>query len=290
MLYEPVCDTQGKGLGLRQANDEIHTLHDDLQELGRPLVETLSKLGLSLPSRGSLNNENVIPAQRRELNSSTLNAATLKTTAETRICWVQTLDEHLILDEVKRELKIFCFPSFCLLCQMASPETVIQRFLNEYEPSEFYDEQHPVASFFKEILESYKLLFAENEASRHHYRRTERRYLRKALGDKFDPYLDELCGLSKEGKSTSNQPRIHYTDEFPILGSRLEGLQEFIDRQPPRSGKTLWKDKRNMKDWWTFWAVIIFGSIGTIIGILQVVLAVLQIVWAIKSYNLTLEQ
>lgn len=125
MLYEPICDFQSFKFGLRKSNGDVQGLREK-QELSQPLIETLNSLGLSLPSLGSFGDE-TITTQRYELKTSTLNAETLKITGQIHIRWVQTMGEHLLFDEKKRELMLFCFPSFCLSCQSAPAETTIHR-------------------------------------------------------------------------------------------------------------------------------------------------------------------
>lgn len=42
----------------------------------------------------------------------------------------------------------------------------------------------------------------------------------------------------------------------------------------------IWRDKRNVEKWWTFWAVVLFGSIGVLLSLAQVALAGAQVYYA----------
>ena len=78
--------------------------------------------------------------------------------------------------------------------------------------------------------------------------------------------------------------------DFPIFAARLHILQEYVRNQPRSGMKAVWHDRKDMKDWYTFWAVIAFGSIGVVIGICQIVLQAVQTAWTIKAYNVSLNQ
>ena len=53
-------------------------------------------------------------------------------------------------------------------------------------------------------------------------------------------------------------------ERFPFFAARLRVLKGFIDQQEPSGVRQLWRDTRNKKEWYTFWAVIIIGGVGLI--------------------------
>ena len=66
-------------------------------------------------------------------------------------------------------------------------------------------------------------------------------------------------------------------DDFPLLGQRLVKLQEYNLRLQPSRLRDLWRDRRNPLTWYTFWIVLIFGSISIAIALLQLAVAVISI-------------
>ena len=66
-------------------------------------------------------------------------------------------------------------------------------------------------------------------------------------------------------------------DDFPLLGNRLMALQKFSLRQQPSRLRDLWRDRRNPLQWYTFWAVLLFGGISNIVAILQLLIGILQL-------------
>lgn len=72
-------------------------------------------------------------------------------------------------------------------------------------------------------------------------------------------------------------------DDFPLLGQRLAKLQEFTLRQQPSKLRDLWRDRRNPLQWYTFWAVLIFGGWSLLLGLLQLVVGIAQLVVAVRQ-------
>ena len=70
-------------------------------------------------------------------------------------------------------------------------------------------------------------------------------------------------------------------DDFPMFGQRLAKLQEFNLRQQPSKLRDLWRDRRNPLQWYTFWAVLIVGSLSLILTLFQLIVAVAQLIIAL---------
>jgi hypothetical protein len=133
-----------------------------------------------------------------------------------------------------------------------------------------------------ELMLSYNLLFASTRASRRHFRIKERRRCRSKIGV-TDPFLDRLCTerlckllpVDKAGR-----PRFSTSEDFPVFGTRLSAIQSFMLNHEPKSVWYLWKDGRSLEKITTFHAVIIFGTLGVIIAVIQTVLSGLQLHYA----------
>lgn len=82
-----------------------------------------------------------------------------------------------------------------------------------------------------------------------------------------------------------NEDSTYRQDDFPIYGGRLTKLQEFADRQTINGWTGLIKDNRDLNKYWTFWAVLIFGSISIILALLALLVSIASLVVAIIQYN-----
>ena len=149
-------------------------------------------------------------------------------------------------------------------------------------------------AFKQEVLLSYRVIFGQNEASRKLFRNEER----SAAGQTqpVDPLLDLLCGHVLKRKRqdlptdlwplSCRDPQGHLqeqdvystTTDFPTLGPRLLRLQAYSLRQTPSKIRDLWRDFRTPLQWYTFWAVVLFGGLGVCLGTLQTLLAIAQVV------------
>ena len=125
-----------------------------------------------------------------------------------------------------------------------------------------------------EIQRSYRAIFQDDE-SRKHFLRIEKPKL-EDQGDTLDPHLLKLCSEApEEGFLRLN--------EFHIFRRRLIILEDFVKTAVPKRESSLWKDRRNLEKSITFKAVIVFGSLGIVIGLIQIILSILQVAYAIKA-------
>lgn len=205
-----------------------------------------------------------------------LNAHILSTILRVRIHWVDTLSLHLDYDQATRTLSLFRFPSFCVatlrsrgaLYSFASSER------HSPDPRANYDE---ITDILKETLLSYRLLFGQSRASRNAFRRLHRNT--PELSRSGDRLLYNICARTRfEHVAVPIDRPIYFAErEFPILGGRIKFLAKELRTVKPKSWKELLRDRRDIVQYWTFWLVAIFGSIGIILTFIQVVLAGLTI-------------
>lgn len=144
----------------------------------------------------------------------------------------------------------------------------------------------------QEVLMSYRLLFGQTGASRKRVR-TQLQSIKQNLG--YDEFLERICcqpskqlrklpsslwpiSCRKVVEDTLQEEDTYSSqDDFPLLGQRLVKLQEYNLRQQPSRLRDLWRDRRNPLTWYTFWVVLIFGSVSITIALLQLAVAIIAI-------------
>lgn len=70
---------------------------------------------------------------------------------------------------------------------------------------------------------------------------------------------------------------------FPILGSRLLDLADYSMSQRPRNLVEVWNDQRDPERLLTFKALVIFGGLALLLGLIQTLLGVAQLVLAARE-------
>ena len=162
-----------------------------------------------------------------------------------------------------------------------------------YEDDEKPSDDYSPAKLLREVMLSYTLLFKADRRSRRIYQRTER--ARASLGNGnqpfIDPCLDELCGYSISTSVTTPVRESYDANiEFPVFKARLERIQQYIRDIQPTRFMSLWRDRRDLRLWYTIWAVIVLTVIGLIIAVISMVLAGIQVNYARLAYELQLKE
>jgi Flp pilus assembly protein TadB len=141
---------------------------------------------------------------------------------------------------------------------------------------------------------SYRLVFGQTLAAR----RLATKELKRLQddGEDIDAFLIELCTSSHNRKikalpselwpstcrnfegALQEQNTYSSQDDFPLFGERLARLQEFVQRQQPSELADLWRDRRAPLQWYTFWAVLLFGGATLVLASLQLIVGILQVV------------
>lgn len=158
-----------------------------------------------------------------------------------------------------------------------------------------------------EVICSWSFLFHHRENSRH--RRAQKAYralpLPRYVADSLrDRYIDEdkdirwkTCGdvlrrapevtvyemekhlhpkLRQENKGLDGE---YAYETFPNYGARIRKLRRYMDRRKPKGLRQLWRDNRDSLSYYTFWAVIFFGSLSLGLALLSAVTGIVQ-AWA----------
>lgn len=149
-------------------------------------------------------------------------------------------------------------------------------FLDSYaaqsdDPSQWASKME-VTKFLQEILLSYRLLFGQSKESRHLFQSLK--VFESEPVDMHDTLLPKLCQQKNISLPPLCNEREYYrlSRDFPILRSRIANLQHQMLSVKPRSWREIWNDKRDLAQWYTFWAVLVIGGSGIALSFIQVIL------------------
>jgi hypothetical protein len=119
------------------------------------------------------------------------------------------------------------------------------------------------------------------------FRKTERARAQAAVHNIHDSFLDKLCGHKRDVNLQKTYPTrsAYRAEDFPVFGRKLFTLQDHVLSQNPTRVKMLWKDRRDMLRWYTFWAVLIIGGVGVILALFQTILGAMQVALGFVSLN-----
>lgn len=174
---------------------------------------------------------------------------------------------------------------------------IISMLRQMYEEDEKPSEDFSVANMLGEVMLSYTLLFRSNRRSRKSYQSSERArasLTKSANRLQVDPCLDELCGNNSSASfftiGSSVRDSYDSDSDFPIFKDRLKKIQDYMEGIEPNRFMSLWRDRRDLRLWYTIWTVIILGVIGLIQATISLFLAAVQVDFARKSYESQLRQ
>ncbi|PVH81339.1 hypothetical protein DL98DRAFT_416897 [Cadophora sp. DSE1049] len=221
-------------------------------------------------------------AHDRWIDVTNISFFTLSRMSKVEIEWVDCLSLHLELDLLLGKLKLFRFPSICVVMTPSKERGPLNQLFRDALNDWSQPDSHYANEYLKEVISSYRLIFGMDKGSYTAFNQMERMRSRAQTGQ-ADPLLDTLCGQrwdSPEVMCIFDQcdiedpvPR-YKSNSFPFLGTRFLKLQDCTQRNRPESVRQLWHDRRDTSKWWTFWAVIAMGVAALVLGILQVTLPV----------------
>lgn len=215
--------------------------------------------------------------------AASFNAHLLASIGSVNIKWIDSLACHLEFDTSSNTLFLFRYPSFCVAnlppdSSVSPHKSVIHACAAPCAGTMQWATEGEVTEMLNETVLSYRLLFGQNKAARHLFRRLGPFDSVPERGR--DKLLMTLCSqkhcqttLEVLERETYDLPR-----DFPIFRSRLAILLRHLSNKKPRTWKELWLDKRDSASWLTFWAVLIIGGLGIILAFTQVVLQIVQII------------
>lgn len=80
-------------------------------------------------------------------------------------------------------------------------------------------------------------------------------------------------------------PPTQLFEKYGTWGDRLRQLKAYMDGQKPEGIRGLWADKRDSLQWYTFWAVIIVGSISLLLSFLSLAVSTVQTVGTFEGLH-----
>jgi len=230
--------------------------------------------------------------------------STLQSLVGLKIEWVTSLSLHLELDNGKRTLKLFQFPSFARMMAVERESNLLSRFLEDYAARSTEDSSAPdvpTDEIFKELLLSYRLLFGQDARSWKAFSRMipvwEEQRGRSSWENSWDcdPILYVLCGRSCTDEAARqvydeldvNEPANYYDpQEFPFFGKRLLELQQVIKQYQPQDVRSLMNDRRDVASWYnlrTNRLLIIFILVIILLMVMSLAFQIWQVILAKKQ-------
>ena len=134
----------------------------------------------------------------------------------------------------------------------------------------------------QEILLSYRVLFGSNSRARANYK-----FLKPKYEDyPPDPVLDALCS-QRNGKVrqwshsdrnlTWEKETYILGEDFQVFAQRWVVLMNVLQQTRAKGWRKLLKDKRDIVQYWTFWLVIMVGTISILLSLGQLIVGALQL-------------
>ncbi|KAI1274076.1 hypothetical protein F5Y07DRAFT_224387 [Xylaria sp. FL0933] len=274
-----------------------HSLGDILRSLGGGVPQPSSPLLSNESSDSELGTMSDV-----RLNVLNLNYYTLTRLAGITFTWTDTVWEHLDFNANKKEIKLFRYPSFCvLMATRHGGRSFLCRLFNDHveNPHSGTSDKLVSGHFFAEIFYTYRLIFGQTRHARRAFvddylatgplglcggfwrwclfccRRRRGEAPPTALRDiTDDPLLSDLCSLdwadvaAYKNFSTTNVKNVYSAvRDFPYLGKKLAVLHDFVEAWEPDSLKDLWRDRRNLNRYYTMRLLMVTFAISVIFGI-----------------------
>ncbi|APA08627.1 hypothetical protein sscle_04g033970 [Sclerotinia sclerotiorum 1980 UF-70] len=102
-------------------------------------------------------------------------------------------------------------------------------------------------------------------------------------------YHLQFAGGLTEAHSTARKAHQKFAlqfSEFDLLEDRVRRLRHYMDSQKPRGFRQLWRDKRDVLNYCTFWGVIIFGALSVFLAFASLAVGIAQAVASFEALNL----
>ena len=251
----------------------------------RSMHEFLLGFGVLLPPRNFTLSEVSENKQAfkeiRVADAAAFNAYLLTSLGGLNIKWIDSIACHLDLDRDSNTVFLFRYPSFCAVTTRMDRATDQQKSVIHACAAPYSSGQwatvDDVQQMLIETLLSYRLLFGQSKLGRRLFRKLKPFEGFPEVG--IDDFLMTLCAH----KRYESIPKLRERDvydlprDFPIYRSKLAVLICHLNARKPRSWKELWQDNRDSASWLTFWVVLIFGGLGILLALLQVILQIVEL-------------
>ncbi|KAI0433438.1 hypothetical protein F5Y09DRAFT_298931, partial [Xylaria sp. FL1042] len=237
------------------------------------------------------------------LHASILNYSAMWQWAHVNIQWVDHVGSHLLFNPMKRTLSIFAHPAYsAIFCSGEFRKDLICRIIEGYPLGEGNTAADTLHLMHQEVLLSYRLLFGWNSKSRqlfYSHRPPERMpdndFLKALVGPIPRSRWKGVIGGPRSATYLKRFPHTFWPEatlnhfnvleeadeyssaEFAIFAPRLHKLQHYCSRRNPRKAWGMWQDRRNPREWITFWAVVLVGGLSLLLSLLQTILAAVQV-------------
>ena len=291
MLFKPdmgACNSHE--LAIAEATDGSRVsgqlnLRQDESSTGRPLHEFLHGFGLMLPAGNffpyNAEDDNDALKDIHTISSSSFNAKFLSTIGEIQIRWTDVLACHLDFDISSNILYLFRYPSFCMASlhneKSEKARSTLYACASTNMVIPYWAKKDEISQILRETLLSYRLLFGQNKESRQHF------HFSKPHDGTPDESIDKIL-IALCSKKKYSLPHIFHQSEvydlrkdFPILRYKIALLAQRLSRNRPRTWKQMWNDRRDSPNWYTFWALLVFGGTGIMLAFFQLILQIIQI-------------
>ena len=289
MLYKPdlgSCSPQQFAITDETDGHRIASqlnLRQDVSNTRKRLDEFLHEFGLLLPARDffprTVDDEDVLKAIT-QVSSTSLNAKLLSTVGKIQIRWTDVLACHLELDKSSNSLYLYRYPSFCLANLAGSDRKVTRTTLQACAATSisYWADIQEIDDLLRETLLSYRLFFGQNKASRKFFKT-----LRPFDGlpvEGTDKLLTALCSSERSSlpEDICQLEIYNLRKSFPVLRCKIAVIVNHLSSKPPRTWRQMWSDRRDSPNWYTFWALLLFGGVGIMLSFIQVALQIIQIV------------
>ncbi|KAH7400441.1 hypothetical protein BKA64DRAFT_708120 [Cadophora sp. MPI-SDFR-AT-0126] len=232
-----------------------------------------------------------------------LNVRSLASLGDLHVIWTSILENHLLLDLRNKTLSIvWQVPYACKFSPVGRWEWAMARSVG----IGFCGLSQPFSGgpyqLNEEVRRTWAFLFATNssfekrcedyasvdgnslmvDSNPYHLLKSYQHLRKRHLGEDMDNYRYE--GYRDVFKAARNKALVPYA-QFPVFENRLRQLRHYMDSQKPRGIRQLWKDKRDTLNYYTFWGVIIFGSLSIFLAFFSLAVSIAQTVASFKALN-----
>ncbi|KAK4206322.1 hypothetical protein QBC37DRAFT_488184 [Rhypophila decipiens] len=197
-----------------------------------------------------------------------------------KIAWTDILNTHLDYDADNNTLFLFRHATFCAMNATFSKtdrgNTSIWQSCIDLDGPDDGESDYP-KDLMCEIMLSLYMIFGQEAHSRKYFS-AHKAFEGWPQAD-LDPLLAIICrGQWPFPNSTSEPKPVYYLGrDFPLMQAKIDFLNDVIAHKEPKSLAQLWRDKRNTAQWYTFWAVIFYGTLGLLLAVAQLTTSIVAL-------------